>query len=166
MQLLKGKGKIIFLRKKVLVFGALVFIVAGLLTWQAQERSVPKFSEDGLWQKLRRGIVWSNEDWFEKNLTKFEEWKRQANLNFTVMRQTTIKTEGDFSCSTSEILGFCAFKVDSVIQAVSQCNKYHRVCVGFVLRKNMMVHLKYKIVKPLFSNEAATFIRYSYLKNL
>lgn len=174
MNLVNRQGKVLFIRKKVLLF-IIVFITVGVLIWRMrkirQPISVKNFRpRDGLLKKLTMNYfissLSSDKDWFQSNITKFEQWQRKTNLNFTVFRRSTVERDGDFSCSSSERLGSCAFKIESIIQGVSLCNKYSYVCVGFVLTKDMMVYLKYRAEKLQYTSEAASFIRQSYLRNM
>ena len=165
MKISVGKGQVIFLRKKVLFFVVTCFII-GILTWMARKNKELTESSFDTFPKLRTKYISLEKDWFERNITRFEKWQHKTNLNFTLFRQATIKTEGDFSCSSSEVFGSCAFKVDRIIQGISLCNRYGPVCVGFVLTKGMKVYLKHRVRSLHFDNEAASFIRQSYLKKL
>ena len=165
MKISVGQGPVIFLRKKVLFF-VVTFVIIGFLTWTTRRNKEPAESSFDTLQKLRRNYFSFKKDWFERNITSFEKWQRKTNLNFTVFRRATIKAEGDFSCSSSEVFGSCAFKVDRIIQGISLCNRYGPVCVGFVLTKGMKVYLKHRVRSLHFDSGAASFIRQSYLKRL
>ena len=163
-----GQGRVCFLRRSgrkvfrlaivcTTAVGLLRTISRGKIQWKESSVTI-----QNTLQKIRTNYLSTEKDWFEGNITSFEMWQKNTKFSFTVFRRSTVKTEGDFSCSSSEVAGSCAFKVDNIIQGVQLCNVYRQVCIGFVLTKGMKVYLKHKAKHLHYSNEAALFIRKSY----
>ena len=106
----------------------------------------------------------SQEDWFDGNITEFQT---EANIyNYVVLRKTTIESHGDFSCSSSIIPRTCAYKVETLLQAVQLCNAYLDVCVAFVLTKDMTIRLKHQVRRLNYDSQAVTFVKSSFVSRI
>ena len=104
------------------------------------------------------------EDWFERNITMFQN-KANA-LGYIVLRKATIEHYGDFSCHRSNTRRKCAFNVKSLLEAVQICNAYADVCMGFVLTRDMNMHLKHQIRRLIYGKREVTFIKNAFLSKI
>lgn len=105
------------------------------------------------------------EDWFDGNITKFQNIAANV-YDFVVLRKTTIESHGDFSCSSSEKPRMCAFKVDTLLQAVQICNVYAGVCAAFVLTRDMNVQLKHQVRRLNYDSQAVTFVKSAFVPRI
>ena len=105
-----------------------------------------------------------DEDWFDGNITNFQN-KADA-YNYIVLRKTAIERYGDFSCQSSTKTGMCAFKVETLIEALQICNAYADVCTGFVLTRDMNIRLKHQVRQLSYDNQAVTFLKIAFLSRI
>ena len=104
------------------------------------------------------------EDWFDANITNFQN-KGDAH-NYIVLRKTAIERYGDFSCQSSTKTGMCAFKVETLIEALQICNAYSDVCTGFELTRDMNIRLKHQARRLSYDNQAVTFVKTEFLSRI
>lgn len=60
----------------------------------------------------------------------------------------------------------CAFKVETLIEALQICNAYSDVCTGFVLTRDMNIRLKHQVRRLSYDNQAVTFVKTAFLSRI
>lgn len=111
--------------------------------------------------ETRRNV---EDDWFDGNITSFQN-KADA-YSYIVLRKTAIGRYGDFSCHSSQKKGMCAFKVETIIEAIQICNAYAEICTGFVLTKDMNIRLMHQVRRLSYNDQTVTFIKTAFVSRI
>lgn len=142
-------GQTCFLKQNMFIYFLIVLIFLGCL-WTLQKCNLPL--------EQQADSQFSEEDWFEANITAFIQ-SSASSLDYVVLRKTTVTKHGDFACSNSVISKACSYNVNNLVQAAQICNYHGDTCRGFVLEKDMRMFLKHNIRTMGYSQGSVLLVK-------